>query len=500
MDKRGSGILLHISSLPSPYGIGDFGPRAFKFADFLAKSKQRFWQILPLNPTNAGTDYSPYLSQSAFAMNPLLLSPDLFAQNGLIESSDLKEDPDVSETRIDFAKTVEYKRNLLRKAFEIFKSLKSNEEFNHYCKVNEYWLDDYALFVSLKTHFNEKSWVEWPEEYRDRNTDTLGRARKDLADEIHFEKFLQFQLYNQWMDLKKYCNERNIKLVGDLPIYVAHDSVDVWANTDKFKLGDDKQPKFVAGVPPDYFSETGQLWGTPVYNWDAMQRDAYSWWNCRIGHNLHLCDIVRIDHFRGFVAYWQVEASEETAINGEWIQAPAQDFFQQLRGRFPDLPLIAEDLGLITPDVIDVMQQFCLPGMKVIMFAFSEDIEHNPHIPFNLNKNSFYYTGTHDNNTLQGWYYREICAKERKRANRYLGFTPERDELHWHFIRCAMQSVANTVIIPVQDILGLDGKHRMNNPSKRSGNWRWRLPDGYLDDALAAKLADMVEIYGRTGK
>lgn len=500
MDKRGSGLLLHISSLPSPYGIGDFGPNAFEFVDFLRKSRQRFWQILPLNPTNAGTDFSPYLSQSAFAINPLLLSPDLLKQDGLLTKNDLSNPCVMPKTRIIFEKLVEYKKELFKKAFDRFRNLSNHDQFNHYCHANAYWLNDYALFVSLKTHFQEKSWVQWPQEYRDRNPEALQKAEQDLTEDIYYEKFLQFYCYKQWMDLKHYCNEQNILLVGDLPIYVAHDSVDVWANTDKFKLDDNKEPKFVAGVPPDYFSETGQLWGTPVYNWEAMQSDGYSWWHCRMDQNLHLFDIVRIDHFRGFVAYWQVNAEEETAINGTWIKAPAIDFFQQLRDRFPDLPIIAEDLGLITPDVIDVMRQFNLPGMKVIMFAFSEDIEQNPHIPFNLIKNSFYYTGTHDNNTLQGWYYNEIDDNERARVKRYLGGVPSRQELHWSFIRIVMQSVADTVIFPIQDILGLNETHRMNNPSKRSGNWRWKLADGYLNDDLADKLADMVEIYGRTGQ
>ncbi|MDZ7725832.1 MAG: 4-alpha-glucanotransferase [candidate division KSB1 bacterium] len=500
MDKRGSGLLLHISSLPSPYGIGDFGPRAFEFADFIKKSKQRFWQILPLNPTNAGTDYSPYLSQSAFAMNPLLLSPDMLQRDGLLLERECAKRPEFPETKIEFDKIVSFKKSLFRKAFDRFKKRTDFEEFRGYCEVNGYWLNDYALFVSLKTYFDEKSWVEWPAPYRDRDPETLKNAKNDLSDDIYFEKFLQYQLYKQWMGLKHYCNESKIKFVGDLPIYVAHDSADVWANTDKFKLKENRYPQFVAGVPPDYFSETGQLWGTPVYNWDTMSHDGYSWWHSRMGHNLHLFDIVRIDHFRGFVAYWQVDASEDTAINGEWIQAPARDFFRQLRNRFPDLPIIAEDLGLITPDVIDVMHEFELPGMKVIMFAFSKDIEHNPHIPFNLRKNSFFYTGTHDNNTLQGWYYHEIDEQERERVNRYLGKKPKRTELHWTFIRCAMQSVANTVVFPVQDILGLGGEHRMNNPSKRSGNWRWRMPGGHLDDELAETLADMVEIYGRTGQ
>ncbi|OGP53779.1 MAG: 4-alpha-glucanotransferase, partial [Deltaproteobacteria bacterium RBG_13_52_11] len=372
MNRRGSGILLHITSLPSLFGIGDMGPEAYRFADFLAEAKQSFWQILPLNPIDPAYGNSPYHSISAFAGNPLLISPESMVQKGRLAKKDI-EPPDYPKGRVDYNAVIAYKSNLFHLAYGRFAKAKDHDEYQRFCSENAHWLDDFSFFVTLKAHFQGNAWSEWPAEVRDRQPEALQALNKELHDKIEMEKFLQYLFFRQWFVLKRYCNEKGIQIIGDIPMYMDYDSVDVWTHPEIFKLDDTKRPSAVSGVPPDYFSATGQLWGNPLYRWDVLKERRYDWWVHRMEHMLNLFDVVRIDHFRGLVAYWEVPAGEQTAINGQWIKAPAEGLFNTLFRRFLFLPVIAEDLGVITPDVREVMHQFELPGMKVLLFAFGED-------------------------------------------------------------------------------------------------------------------------------
>ena len=497
MKGRGSGVLLHLTSLPSPFGIGDMGPWAYKFIDFLAESKQSYWQILPLNPTNLEHGNSPYYSTSAFACNALLISPELLVQDGLLDQQDLSHLDKFPEERVDYYKAKAYKEKLLHQAFEHFKTRKEPHEYEDFRAQNAQWLDDYALFTALKSHFKGEVWSEWPEAIRERRPADLQPIKKELDDEIEKEVFLQYLFFKQWHTLKNYCNEKGIGVIGDMPIYVVHDSADVWIYPELFKLDNEKRPYAVAGVPPDYFSETGQLWGNPVYKWDVLQARGYDWWIQRLEYNFKLFDFVRIDHFRGFVSYWEVPADEKNAIHGKWVKAPAEDFFSVVLDKFPKAPIIAEDLGLITPDVWEVMDHFGFPGMKVLLFAFGEDLPTNPYAPHNHIENCVVYTGTHDNNTARGWFEKEAKPEEKRRLALYLGREITGEEIHWELVRLAMMSVANTAIVPMQDILGLGEESRMNLPAKRDGNWKWRLLPDQLTPSLAEKLLEMTEIYGR---
>ncbi|UCF57302.1 MAG: 4-alpha-glucanotransferase [Deltaproteobacteria bacterium] len=497
MKGRGSGILLHLTSLPSPFGIGDLGPWAHKFADFLAETKQSYWQILPLNPTDLGHGSSPYHSTSAFACNPLLISPELLLQDGLLVQEDLNEQADFPEERVDYSKATAYKHKLLHLAFERFVGKKDTHEYEEFCEEHTEWLEDYALFVALKSHFHGQVWSKWPEDIRDRKPAAVQSAKKEFRDVVEKEIFLQYVFSEQWKTLKRYCNEKGVQIIGDMPIYVIHDSADVWVHPNLFKLDHEKRPYAVAGVPPDYFSETGQLWGNPVYRWDVLKEKGYSWWVQRIAHNLKLFDFVRIDHFRGFVAYWEVPAFEETATNGKWIEAPAVDLFNRIKKEFPHLPIIAEDLGTITHDVRKILRHFEFPCMKVLLFAFGEDLPTNPYAPHNYEGNCVVYTGTHDNNTARGWFEKEARPEEKKRLFLYLGREVTGEEVHWELARLAMMSVANTAILPMQDVLGLGEQARMNRPAKKDGNWQWRLLPDQLTSSVADRLFEMTEIYGR---
>ena len=497
MKRRTSGILLHLTSLPSLFGVGDLGPWAFRFVDFLAETKQSLWQILPLNPTDPEHYSSPYHSSSALACNPLLISPEVLVQDGLLTRADVKSPPDFPMDRVDYRAVGAYKGKLFKKAYERFKAKSPQYEYERFCAENSHWLEDFALFVALKAHFKGKVWSDWPEDIRDRQPEALQRARMEFRERADREKILQYIFSQQWGTLRNYCNGKGIQVFGDIPIYVEHDSVDVWTHPEIFKLDDEKRPYAVAGVPPDYFSETGQLWGNPVYRWDVLKENRYSWWVQRLEHNLRLCDVLRIDHFRGLVAYWEVSATENTAINGKWIEAPVMDFLNHLIRKFPFLPILAEDLGLITPDVREVMHHFELPGMKVLLFAFGEDLPTNPYIPHNLPKNCVAYTGTHDNNTIRGWFEGGEAPEDKKRFLRYLGRNVPAEEVHWEMIRLLMMSAANTVIFPMQDILGLGGEARMNRPATVEGNWEWRLLPELLTPELAKRLLEMTEMYGR---
>jgi 4-alpha-glucanotransferase len=499
-NQRGSGILLHFTSLPSPFGIGDFGPWAYRFADFLAETKQSYWQCLPLNPTEIVYGNSPYHSLSAFGFNPLLISPELLIQEGVLTKADLKPIPSFPQDRVDFEFTVPYKRGLLSLAYARFKKEGTHGDYKDYCWEQASWLDDFALFVALKEEFKGRPWNEWPEQLRDRHPNTLAPARDRLGERIQEQKFYQYLLFKQWSSLRKYCTARGIKIIGDVPIYVVYDSADVWMHPDLFNLDQEKKPLTVAGVPPDYFSKTGQLWGNPVYRWEVLQSTGYEWWMKRIHHNLNLFDVVRVDHFRGFMAYWEVPASETIAVNGRWVEAPGMDFFSRLSAAFPDLPIIAEDLGTITPDVWSIMEHFGFPGMKVLLFAFDESLPRNAYAPHNHTKNAVVYTGTHDNNTARAWFEKEADKATQERLSRYLGKAITRENVHRELIRLAMMSVADTTILPVQDLLGLGEWARMNRPAREKGNWQWRLMPEQLTGPVAKELLEMTEIYGRDSK
>jgi 4-alpha-glucanotransferase len=497
MKGRGSGILLHLTSLPSPFGIGDMGSWAYKFADFLAETKQRYWQILPLNPTDLEHGNSPYHSASAFAFNPLLISPELLLRDGLLQKEDLQPFSTFPEDRVDYPMVTASKEMLLLRAVEHFRAKTKSQDYEQFCLQNGHWLDDFSLFMGLKSHFRGRVWSKWPAQLRDRTPADLSAAKNELQTVIEKETILQFLCFKQWRDLKNYCNERGIQIIGDMPIYVVYDSADVWADSELFKLDDDKLPVAVAGVPPDYYSETGQLWGNPVYRWDALKEKEYDWWVRRIAYNLGLFDFVRVDHFRGFVAYWEVPASEKTAINGKWVKAPAMDFFDHITKKFPHLPILAEDLGIITPDVTEVIDRFGFPCMKVLLFAFGEDLSTNPYAPHNHVKNCAVYTGTHDNNTARGWFEKEATADVKKRLYLYIGRGIREEEIHWELVRLAMMSIADTALIPIQDILGLGQQARLNRPARRDGNWQWRLLPDQLNPSVGKRLLEMTEIYGR---
>jgi 4-alpha-glucanotransferase len=499
--QRGSGILLHITSLPSAYGIGDLGPQAHAFADFLARAGQRIWQVLPLNPADPFHGNSPYSSISAFAGNTLLISPDLLIEDGLLSRADLEPLSRFPEERCDFPAAISYKKRLLELACNNFKRNGIRRDaFEQFCRDQASWLDDFSLFAVIKKSLARQPWIQWPEDLRDRSRQTLEALRQEHHDELEKVKLRQYLFFDQWHRLRASCAGKGVQLFGDLAIYVNLDSSDVWAHPGIFKLDRERKPIAVSGVPPDYFSTTGQLWGNPVYRWDVIREDRFAWWIDRIGHCLGLFDILRIDYFRGLVAYWEVPAGETTAINGKWVDVPVNDLFNALRGHFRDLPLVAEDLGTITPDVKKVMKRFRLTGMKVLLFAFDEDKPDHPYLPDNYEKNCLAYTGTHDNNTVRGWFECEASPDERARFFRYLGKEVPAAEVPWEFIRLVMTSEADQVIIPLQDILGLGKDARMNRPSISSGNWEWRMLPGQLTQQITERLLGMTISSGRGGR
>jgi 4-alpha-glucanotransferase len=498
MNRRSGGILFHLTSLPGPFGIGDMGPWAYRFVDFLTESRQTYWQILPLTQTDKNHDHSPYHSPSAFAGNPLLISPERLVAYGLLDEADLGPVPDCPPGRVDFAAVSAYKEKLLQQAYDRFQSRAADDDFERFCRRHAGWLDGFVLFEALKSHYDGDPWNKWPAEIRDRESGALSAVQDELGEHLRELKFRQYLFFRQWFDLRRYCRQKQIQIIGDIPIYLPYDSADVWMYPQLFKLDEDKRPSVVSGVPPDYFSETGQLWGHPVYCWDALQKSDYAWWLQRLGHQLSLFDVVRIDHFRGLVAYWEVPASEKTAINGKWIPVPVDDFFNKLMRRYPCLPIIAEDLGTITPDVREIMCRYGLPGMRVLLFAFGDDFPDGAFLPHNHVKHCFIYSGTHDNNTVRGWFESEATAEEKKRLIRYLGRRVKASEISWEMIRLAMMSVANTAIIPMQDLLGLGAEARMNDPSETEGNWYWRLDQDVITPKMIGRLREMTETYGRS--
>lgn len=489
MDNRRSGILLHITSLPSEYGIGDMGPESYRFADFLCESGQSYWQLLPLNPTLNIYGNSPYSSYSCFAGNDLLISPEMLYHKGLLSNKDLKAASQDSKSKVNYESVWNTKNAILDTAFSNFNSGEfDKDEFKKFCEINSGWLDDFSLFVSLKEHFGGVSWNHFPAEIAGRNLNAVERYRNLLANKIDRIKFCQYIFFDQWLSLREYCHNINIDLIGDLPIYVNYDSADVWCNLDKFKLDEENNPLFVSGVPPDYFSKTGQLWGNPVYNWEHMKLSRYKWWVKRLEQNFRLFDIIRLDHFRGFVSYWEVPAKEKTAINGRWVDVPSEDFFSVILKLYKADNFIAEDLGTITEDVIEMRDKLNLQGMKILQFAFGDDYPNGSYLPHNHVRNCVVYTGTHDNNTIVGWWNNECSIMEKSRIADYYKHELNYDQINWEFIEIAMGSIANTVIFPMQDLLGLDEQARMNTPSVARGNWEWRLDEIYLTSELQEKL------------
>ncbi|MBK6750475.1 MAG: 4-alpha-glucanotransferase [Acidobacteria bacterium] len=491
---RASGILLHPTSLPGSFGIGDLGGEAFKFVDFLVEAEQTYWQILPLAPVGQGN--SPYSAYSAFAGNTLLISPESLVTDGLVTAADIDNSPKFSAVKVDFAKVEEWKQIILSKAFETFRSTSGStlhDEFEFFARENFWWLDDYAAFRAIKSSHEHQAWFQWAMPLKMRDEGAISVVRSQLSREIAAEKFYQFLFFRQWLVLKKYANENGIHIIGDAPIFVALDSADVWCNQSKFKLNADGSPKFVAGVPPDYFSKTGQLWGNPIYDWDAMLRDNFGWWTARIAFTLKTVDVLRLDHFIGFARNWEVPGGDETAENGAWRDVPGREFFTIIRQRLGDLPLIAEDLGSLTPEVESLRDAFGLPGMHILQYAFGGDA-YNRDLPHNYVKNCVVYTGTHDNDTTAGWY-KAADKNARNHCRKYLQTRGR--EIHWDMIRAAFGSVADTAIVPMQDVLGLGSEHRMNLPATASGNWSWRMPPGSIHDDLTDRLKDLTVLFGR---
>lgn len=493
---RRSGILLHITSLPGKYGVGSLDSAAYAWVDFLSSTRQTLWQVLPLGPTGYGD--SPYQSFSTFAGNPYMISLDALVEDGLLDATTLASAPKLSDETVDYGALYNWKLPLLRGVAADFYSRASAElqrEFHDFALNQKRWLDDYALFMAIKDAQDGKAWIEWEMPLRSRAAAAIDTATVEYAAAIHAWKVMQWLFFRQWLALKTYANEQGILIVGDIPIFVAMDSADSWTNPSEFFLDAEYQPTVVAGVPPDYFSATGQLWGNPLYRWDAMEAEGYTWWLERIRGALRLYDLVRIDHFRGFAGYWEVPAGEPTAENGQWVKGPGASLFETIvRELGDDLPIIAEDLGEITPDVIELRNAFNLPGMKILQFAFSTDAT-DKFLPHNYASNFVVYTGTHDNDTSWGWYRTTATAHERDHFRKY--FATDGHDAAWTLIRGAWSSVAINAIAPLQDLLNLGGEARMNLPGRASGNWGWRLREGQITEGLAARLKELTLVYGR---
>ncbi len=488
---RSSGILLHPTSLPGRYGIGDLGQNAYRFVDWLVEYGQSIWQVLPLGPTSYGD--SPYQTLSAFAGNPNLISLDKLVEDGLLTEDDLADTPDFPANAVDYGWIIPFHNEKLAIAYKNFKKTTHREAFNTFTQDNAYWLEDFALFVALKNQHDLRPWVEWESDLALRDEKAISEAIETYADEIEEQKFRQWIFHKQWYELKYYANNKGVRLFGDLPIFVAHDSSDVWANQHEYFLDETGNPTVIAGVPPDYFSPTGQRWGNPLYRWDVMQDDGYSWWIKRVKGILSLVDYVRIDHFRGFEAYWEIPATEETAMNGEWIKGPEQQFFQAIQDALGDLPIIAEDLGVITEGVEKLRDDFGLPGMKVLQFAWGEPT--NPFLPHNHPVNCVVYTGTHDNNTTLGWFTDEVDEGTLSFMKDYLGH--DIHDIVWRMARVGMRSSGHTFIMPMQDVLGLGSEGRMNTPGKPAGNWTWRFTEEGFNHSGKDALLHITHMFQR---
>jgi 4-alpha-glucanotransferase len=498
--------LLHPTCLPSPFGIGDLGAGASQFIHFLHESHQHVWQMLPLGPTGFGN--SPYQTYSAFAGNPLLLSLEKLWEDDLLSANDLANVPVFPADRIDYDAVSNVKRRLLWKAFETFQRTVTRsrpDDLAAFTQRQAEWLDDYTLFMALKEAHHGASWPEWERDIVLRDPAALAGWRKKLTSHIQFHIFLQYQFFRQWQALRTACKQHRIQLFGDVPIFVAHDSADVWSHPELFYLDETGKPTVVAGVPPDYFSRTGQLWGNPLYRWEVMAASGYAWWLQRLRTMREMVDIIRLDHFRGFEAYWEVPAMDETAVNGRWAEGPGAAFFEKVHGVLGDLPIIAEDLGLITPQVRALRERFGLPGMRVLQFGFGGDLRTNEHCPHNYTRDCVVYTGTHDNNTSLGWLHEvelpdgtdtlDPMQAERATALKYMA--SDGRQPHWDMIRLALSSVGDFALIPLQDVLGLGQEARMNYPGKAEGNWEWRFTADMLTDDISDRLRELTELYSR---
>jgi 4-alpha-glucanotransferase len=498
--KRSAGILCHPTSFPGKFGIGDLGPAAYEFIDFLERSGQTLWQVFPLGPTGYGD--SPYQCFSAFAGNPLLVSPELLHQDGLLTKDDLHHSQHFTPNTIDFGEVIGYKQHLLRAAFKHYlhkKHAKLSSDIEEFSKQHKSWLEDFTLFMAVKNHFGGELWTKWDSDIALRKRSAVKEWKEKLADEIEFQKFVQYQFFKQWTALRKYANEKNIRIIGDMPIFIAYDSADLWANKELFTVDESGKLIWVAGVPPDYFSPTGQLWGNPLYRWKAMEEDDFLWWRKRFSSLFELVDIVRIDHFRGFEAFWQIPGDAPTAETGKWVKAPGKKLFRSVMEHLGNVPILAEDLGVITKEVEELRDGFNFPGMKILQFAFGAGME-KKFLPHNFTSNCVVYTGSHDNDTTRGYY-----EKAKTEPNDIFDFTQKYlayygDNICHHLIRTAQASVADTVIIPLQDILNLGSEARMNFPGKLGGNWAWRYLAPQLTPAIEKWLYEMAVIYDRVEK
>jgi 4-alpha-glucanotransferase len=504
--SRSSGILLHVTSLPGAHGIGDLGESAYEFVDFLADSGQKIWQVLPLGPTGYGD--SPYQLFSAFAGNPLLIDLKALQQRGLLSQHEIDAASAFPEDRVDYGRVIDVKQALLRKAAGVFAQQSGGNDscaFESFCRENAAWLDNYALFMAFKSRHLEGTWADWEPEIRRREPSVLDAWRKKLSAEIHVYKFSQFEFFRQWERLKAHCQLRGIKVMGDIPIYVAHDSADVWSHPELFRLNEDSRPTAVAGVPPDYFSATGQLWGNPLYRWDVSAASGHRWWIDRFRASLKLFDLVRLDHFRGFEAFWEIPANAPTAQDGKWVKGPGAELFRAAKAELKELPFVAENLGVITPEVEALRQEFGFPGMSLLQFAFGNDPQGPSFRPHNYARELVAYTGGHDNDTTVGWWTTsgagestrtaEDIHKERAFTRAYLGF--EDEPVNWVFIRAVFASVAQVAIVPMQDVLGLGNDARMNLPGTVSGNWKWRYKKNALTKELSSRLRELAALYDR---
>jgi 4-alpha-glucanotransferase len=493
---RGSGIIVHPTSFPSPFGIGDLGPGAMAMLDFLAASKQKYWQVLPLHPTGFGN--SPYATLSAFAGNPLLISPERLFEYGLLTRDELSNHPVFSEQRVDFGPVISWKTDVLERSFYRFMANRHafcqlHEQFEAFSYEQREWLEDYSLFAALKAAHHGAAWTGWDADLAARKPQALADARKTLADQAAFQRYLQFWFFTQWADLRLAAAERQIAIIGDMPIFIAHDSADVWAERDLFQLDESGHPLAVAGVPPDYFSSTGQRWGSPLYRWGALRETGYAWWIARVRRALELEDVIRLDHFRGFHKYWEIPAEEETAIHGQWVRGPGDDLFLAIRDALGEVSFLAEDLGYITQGVNSLRERLGFPGMRVLQFAFGGNAS-NHHLPHHYTQDDVVYTGTHDNDTLVGWLLQ--CGEhERRYLLRYLHTSEQ--EAAPELVRAALASVARVAVLPLQDVLGLGSEARMNCPSSIFGNWEWRCTEEQLTSSTSKRLAEMCTLYGR---
>lgn len=493
---RAAGILLHPTSLPSHGGVGDFGPAAYRFADFLAAARQGIWQVLPLGPLGYGN--SPYSATSAFAGNPILISLERLVDQGWIARAKVAA-LDAASGTVDYDRVFHQKMPLLFEAGRSFLQTASNDalrRFESFCSENSWWLDDFVLFDALRAKYKLACWNTWPHALAHREPSALAKAREELADDLKVRSVLQFGFYQQWGDLRRYCRERNIRIVGDVAIFVNHDSADVWIHRELFRLNGNLDPEVVAGVPPDFFSKTGQRWGNPLYRWDVMKERGYQWWIQRLRWATQNCDYIRLDHFRGFDQFWEIPARDSTAVNGRWVDGPRDDLFLKLREALGGLPFFAEDLGYITPQVHALRDRLQIPGMAVLQFGFGDEGAHM-YLPHRA-AGKVMYTGTHDNDTVVGWWKSGAADHERRNAEAYVGRSD--DGIHWAFIRAAICSPASLSIVPLQDVLGLGSEARMNTPSLDNGNWHWRFNESQLRNEFATKLAQLVELSDRIPK